>query len=198
MGTALAENLATEFLRLLEEGWTPDIDEFLSRVPEQQREHCRQRIEEVAVLNGVTIAAGLSQSEPSSPEELAREIVPPAKVEPDEPVEVGTEPPEQEALDEFEAQTPVASADTGSFSPEAEPTETSEAQSGIEVLEVPGGTGPQLLSREEAMAMFVKVQLGTEALKVPARTGPQLLSREKAMAMFVKMESAVAKSRLPG
>ncbi len=138
MGTALAENLATEFLRLVEEGWTPDIDEFLSRVPEQQREHCRQFIETTA------------------------------EVEPDEPVEVGTEPPEQEAVDEFEAQTPVASADTGTFSPEAEPTEASEAQ------------------------------LGTEALKVPAGTGPQLLSREEAMAMFVKMESAVAKSRLPG
>jgi hypothetical protein len=145
MGTALAKNLATEFLRLLEEGWTPDIDEFLSRVPEQQREHCRQFIEEVAVLDGVTIAAGLSQSEPSSLEELPQEIVTTAEVEPDEPVEVGTEPPEQEAVDEFEAQTPVASADTGSFSPEAEPTEASEAQLGTEALKVPAGTGPQFL-----------------------------------------------------
>ena len=47
MGTALAEGLAAEFLRLIDEGWSPELDEFLGRVPEQHRDACRRRIEEL-------------------------------------------------------------------------------------------------------------------------------------------------------
>ncbi|MHC4491582.1 MAG: hypothetical protein ACYTDU_08165, partial [Planctomycetota bacterium] len=55
------DSLATEFLRLIDEGWQPDLDEFLARVPDDQREECRNRIQELCSLNGVdlgSVAAG--------------------------------------------------------------------------------------------------------------------------------------------
>ncbi len=51
------ESLATEYLRLVDEGWNPDIDEFLGRIPEEMREDTRGRIQELAALNGVDIPA---------------------------------------------------------------------------------------------------------------------------------------------
>ncbi len=50
------ESLATEYLRLFDEGWNPSIDEFLGRVPGEMREECRQRIEELAALNGLDLS----------------------------------------------------------------------------------------------------------------------------------------------
>jgi len=44
MGITLADKLATEYARLLAEGWQPDLEEFLSRVPEPHRDACREQI----------------------------------------------------------------------------------------------------------------------------------------------------------
>jgi hypothetical protein len=62
------ESLATEYLRLCDEGWNPNIEEFLSRVPDEMRKGCRDRIAELAALNGVDLEqapaeadSGLSQ-----------------------------------------------------------------------------------------------------------------------------------------
>ncbi|MHC5052977.1 MAG: hypothetical protein ACYTGK_20510, partial [Planctomycetota bacterium] len=51
------DSLATEFLRLIDEGWQPDLDEFLARVPDDQREECKKRIEELCSLNGVDLGS---------------------------------------------------------------------------------------------------------------------------------------------
>jgi len=49
--SVMAEKIAAEFMRLLDEGWTPDVDEFLHRVPEEHRDSCRQHIDQ---LRGVS------------------------------------------------------------------------------------------------------------------------------------------------
>ncbi|HEX5135417.1 MAG TPA: hypothetical protein VFY93_00465 [Planctomycetota bacterium] len=51
------ESLAAEYLRLVDEGWNPDLDEFLGRIPDDMREGCRNRIEELAALNGLDLSA---------------------------------------------------------------------------------------------------------------------------------------------
>ena len=58
MGTVTVEGIAQEYMRLLDEGWTPDIEEFLHHVPEDMREECRQRIVELTAV----------PEEPSEPE----------------------------------------------------------------------------------------------------------------------------------
>ena len=50
MGTVTADGIAAEYLRLIEEGWTPDIEEFLHHVPEALREESRQRILELTAV----------------------------------------------------------------------------------------------------------------------------------------------------
>jgi hypothetical protein len=45
-----AEGIAAEYLRLIEEGWTPDIEEFLHHVPEALREESRQCILELTAV----------------------------------------------------------------------------------------------------------------------------------------------------
>jgi hypothetical protein len=62
MAISLADNLATEFLRLFDEGWQPDLEEFLCRVPDEVRDECRQRIDELAMLNGIEI--GIASADP--------------------------------------------------------------------------------------------------------------------------------------
>jgi len=64
------DNLATEFLRLIDEGWQPDLEEFLARVPDDQREECRNRIEELCSLNGVDLGAEFLISPAGLSEEL--------------------------------------------------------------------------------------------------------------------------------
>ncbi|MCK6460466.1 MAG: hypothetical protein L6Q95_11295, partial [Planctomycetes bacterium] len=72
------ESLATEYLRLVDEGWNPDVDEFIGRIPEEMREECRARIQELAALNGVELPSRGSQE--AAPAEdaglLAQEITP--------------------------------------------------------------------------------------------------------------------------
>jgi len=46
------ERLAAEFLRMIEEGVKPDLDEFLRRVPEEMREETHRRIEDLLALQG--------------------------------------------------------------------------------------------------------------------------------------------------
>ncbi|MHC4931699.1 MAG: hypothetical protein ACYTGV_05860 [Planctomycetota bacterium] len=78
MAISLADNLATEFLRLFDEGWQPDVEEFLCRVPEEVRDECRQRINELATLNGIDTGTSPTEQgpEPEPMEELAQEIPP--------------------------------------------------------------------------------------------------------------------------
>jgi len=47
MRTATVEDIAQEFMRILAEGWSPDPEEFLHRVPEALREQCRERLDEL-------------------------------------------------------------------------------------------------------------------------------------------------------
>jgi len=75
------ESLAAEYLRLFDEGWNPNLEEFLGRVPDEMREGCRERISELAALNGVDLtsppAPAAAQAEPA-PDlgTLAQEITP--------------------------------------------------------------------------------------------------------------------------
>ncbi|MHC4340686.1 MAG: hypothetical protein ACYSX0_10815, partial [Planctomycetota bacterium] len=139
----LADNLATEFLRLFDEGWQPDIDEFLCRVPDEVRDECRQRILELAKLNGIETGIASAEPGPEPLEELAQEIptahedLPsePATIEaesaeasiPEEPdaavrLEVEEEP---EPLDELAQEIPSADRDLP-FEPPAVETEITE------------------------------------------------------------------------
>ena len=72
------ESIATEYLRLFDEGWNPSISEFLGRVPEEMREECRQRIEELAALNGLDLSQATAGEAPAAPGlgALAQEITP--------------------------------------------------------------------------------------------------------------------------
>jgi len=72
------ESLATEYLRLVDEGWNPSMDEFLGRVPEDMREGCRQRIEELAALNGLNLSDQPAEevAEESELGALSQEITP--------------------------------------------------------------------------------------------------------------------------
>jgi len=72
-----AESVATEYLRLFDEGWQPDLDEFLSRVPAELRDDCRRRIEELAALNGLDIHGTGAVEPPDDLGALAQEIAPP-------------------------------------------------------------------------------------------------------------------------
>ncbi len=76
------ESLATEYLRLFDEGWNPNLEEFLGRVPEEMREECRQRISELAALNGLDLSqppaapAAASEAEPEAEAGTLAQITP--------------------------------------------------------------------------------------------------------------------------
>jgi len=71
------ESVATEYLRLFDEGWQPDLEEFLGRVPDDLRDECRRRIEELAALNGVDIYGDGGGEPQDDLGALAQEIAPP-------------------------------------------------------------------------------------------------------------------------
>ena len=75
MGTVTAEKLAAEFVRILGEGWKPDLDEFLGRVPKQHREECRRHIEQLARRNGLGVTPRPSEPEPSPRDDEALEWI---------------------------------------------------------------------------------------------------------------------------
>lgn len=97
------DSLATEFLRLLDEGWQPDLEEFLARVPEDQREECRQRIQALCDLNGVDLTRVAAGGEDDL-EALAGEIHEPELGEdeavPEEAPAAEAEPVEEEPVQE--------------------------------------------------------------------------------------------------
>ena len=64
MGNVTAQKLAVEFVRILGEGWNPDPDEFLNRVPQEHREECRRHIEELAELNGLGLTPQTPEPQP--------------------------------------------------------------------------------------------------------------------------------------
>jgi hypothetical protein len=45
MSTMTVERIAKEYQRLLEEGWKPDVEEFLHHVPQALRSDCRKKIQ---------------------------------------------------------------------------------------------------------------------------------------------------------
>jgi hypothetical protein len=74
MKTRLPERLASEYLRLIDEGWEPDLEEFLGRVPEALRERCRARIEGVQGIAEEPVLPD-EEPEPELPEdEFAVEV----------------------------------------------------------------------------------------------------------------------------
>jgi len=73
MGTATVDDIATEFLRIIEEGYSPQIDEFLRHVPRDLREAARLRILE---LTGKSAGAEPSTAtDPAAEEPPVREPV---------------------------------------------------------------------------------------------------------------------------
>jgi len=72
MGIATIEDIASEFLRIIEEGWDPEIEDFLRHVPEDLREQARKRILEVTGR----ARTPEPEPEPAKPEPVAQvEIV---------------------------------------------------------------------------------------------------------------------------
>jgi hypothetical protein len=168
MGTVSAEGIATEYKRLIDEGWSPDLDEFLHRVPEDLREECRQLIVELTTIPSEPESADKPRviSSVDDIEWLAEEDATP---EPEHATEVTEEPPEAveeipEAIEGPAEEVP----EPAEKSPEAieEPPEaveelpeaTEEPPEAVEEPEAPAPTGPVRLSRDEAMQMFREME----------------------------------------
>ena len=137
MNNQLAKKLASEYVRLLGEGWEPDLEEFLGRVPQELREPCRAQI---ADLTRIAEECVVPDEKPESLEftifdedqpEAAAEDVPEPEPEPEvtEAVVKEPEPVEPEPIEE------VVAAEE----PSQEPVEPE---------------GPHRLTKEEAMAMW--------------------------------------------
>jgi hypothetical protein len=70
MRAATVEDVAQEFMRIRAEGWDPDPEEFLHRVPEDVREECRARLEElIGEVNGQAAAEPEQEHEPEQASE---------------------------------------------------------------------------------------------------------------------------------
>ena len=97
MGTATVDDIATEFLRIIEEGYSPEIDEFLRHVPKSLREPARKRILELTGKGAATEPStatdpGAENSPPREPVELVvRRMSPRKKPEPSGPVRLTRE-----------------------------------------------------------------------------------------------------------
>ncbi len=111
----MVEKLAREYLHLVDEGWSPDLEEFLGRVPKDMRDPCRAQIDDLM--------------------KIAHEIVPADAAEPQAVVVPEPEP----EVEPESAQVPE---------PDPEPVRASAPEP------APVPAGPQLLSKEEAMAMW--------------------------------------------
>lgn len=149
MGTVTVEGIATEFMRLIEEGWTPDIEEFLHHVPEDMRDDCRVRIEELTATAPQEVESAPVEEEVLAP--VAHQSAMPVEAEIEEAVEVDLfaepdvtgevkevveavdNPPEFEELEEVVEEP----------EPEPEPEKP---------------VGMVKLSREEAKAMFAEME----------------------------------------
>ena len=197
MATVTVEGIATEFFRLIEEGWSPDLDEFLGRVPEDLREECRRRIEELSVASAEPERT-VEADEPivhSAAEEF--EVLAEAEAAlKDEPI---TEPPE-------ESRTPTLLKGVHQFDLMAEPEEVAELQPEPETAVEPEATVAQPPAEEVEPAVEEEVAAEpepepepepevVEVPEPPAPSGPQRLSKEEAMAMFREMELKRARAK---
>ncbi|MHC4549562.1 MAG: hypothetical protein ACYTEZ_12385 [Planctomycetota bacterium] len=100
------DSMATEFLRLIDEGWQPELEEFVRRVPVEHRQECRERIQELCRLNGVDLegeqaVAPEEVEEADDLEALAAEIQEPAELAEEE---------EEEPADPAQGDTRVLSS----------------------------------------------------------------------------------------
>jgi len=147
MGIVTADGIATEYMRLIDEGWTPDIEEFLHHVPEELREESRQRIVELTSppvapeelptpVEELVEAAAPVEETMEAPVEVDLFAEPEVTGEVKEVVEAVDNPPEFEAIEETE---PVVEE----LEPEPEPEKP---------------VGMVKLSREEAKAMFAAME----------------------------------------
>lgn len=76
MSTVTAERIALEYQRLLDEGWKPNVEEFLHRVPQALRPECRKRIQEMAAPPAPTPPPTVQERAPrppTGPQKLSRE-----------------------------------------------------------------------------------------------------------------------------
>jgi hypothetical protein len=75
MSTVTVERIAKEYQRLLEEGWKPEVEEFLHHVPQPLRPDCRKRIQELTGAPAATKAAEPrpAKAPPSGPQRMSRE-----------------------------------------------------------------------------------------------------------------------------
>jgi hypothetical protein len=193
MATVTVEGIATEFLRLIEEGWSPDLEEFLGRVPEDLREECRQRIEELSAATAQPESAA-DADEPivhSAAEEfeVLAEAEAALEAEPiEEPPEESRTPTLLKGVHQFDLMAePETAAEVG---PEPEAVEEPEApvvQSDVEELEP--------MAEEEAAVEPVSEPEVVEEIETPKPSGLRRLSKEEAMAMFREMELKRAREK---
>ena len=113
MRAATVEDIAREFMRIIAEGYSPEPEEFLHRVPTDMREDCRVRLEELLAEH--TEPESAPEPEAFMADAVAAEVV---LVDLDEP-EVADEPdvaeePQPESLEAevlvFDLSAPQAAA----------------------------------------------------------------------------------------
>jgi hypothetical protein len=73
MSTMTAERIAQEYQRLLEEGWKPDVEEFLHHVPQALRSDCRKKIQALLAPPPAAKAPERPAKPASGPQRLTRE-----------------------------------------------------------------------------------------------------------------------------
>ena len=109
MSKATAQSVAKEFQQIKDEGYNPDINEFLHHVPEDMREECRFHIEAQEAKN---LAAERAAKKEAAAMEAAQSVEQPASVEQpqtaEKPKRVKLSREEARAM--FAAMEPVASA----------------------------------------------------------------------------------------
>jgi hypothetical protein len=97
MSKATAKSVAREFQQIKDEGYDPDINEFLHHVPEDMREECRFHIEAQEAKN---LAAERASKKEVAAKEAAQDVEKPKRVK----------LTREEARAMFAAMEPVASA----------------------------------------------------------------------------------------
>ncbi len=101
MSKVTAQSVAKEFQRIQDEGYDPDIDEFLHHVPEDMREECRFHIEaQEAKKLASKRAAQKEAAEKEAAQAVAQDVEKPKMVK----------LTREEARAMFAAMEPVASA----------------------------------------------------------------------------------------
>ena len=180
MRAATVEDVAQEFMRIIAEGWSPDPEEFLHRVPEDLREECRARLNELLAERAPAAPEPEPEAAPETdsaeddviffdldtPEAPAKKVVEePAAAEEQEPVEPAVEAAisiaVETALEPVEEEVPEEIPEEEA--PEEVAEEIVEPVEEPEQPEPPAPTGPQRLSREEAKAMFREMELARKS-----------------------------------